>query len=123
MKTIRIVTKQSLIIIGVALTALISYAQDPLAPPPEGEGHRPRGFHILPPHAEKQLNLTADQRKQLDELESEVKSKIETILTPDQLEKLKQMRPPKHKEGPEGGKLEGNQDGKPVCSPQTTGTH
>jgi hypothetical protein len=40
------------------------------------------------------LNLTADQKKQLADLEAEVKAKVEKILTPEQLEKLKQMRPP-----------------------------
>ena len=41
-----------------------------------------------------QLNLTADQQKQLAALEAEVKAKLEKILTAEQLQQLKQMRPP-----------------------------
>jgi len=124
MKIDEIVKKQLLIIV---LTALVSYAQDPGSPPPDGGGEgrggpRHGGFHILPPHAEMQLNLTADQRKQLDALEAEVKSKIESILTHEQLEKLKQMRPPKRKDGPGEGKPESDQGGKASCPPTTSGT-
>ena len=63
-------------------------------PPTGGPGRAPGGPHILPPRAEAQLNLTADQLKQITELEAEVKTKIEKILTAEQLQKLKQMRPP-----------------------------
>ena len=71
---------------------------------PRGEGHRHGGPHLLPPHAAEKLNLTDDQKQQLRALEAEVKSKIESILTPAQLEQLKQMRP-QHPEGraPENG--------------------
>ncbi len=54
----------------------------------------PRGFHLLPPRAEQRLNLTDDQKKQIAALEAETKAKLEKILTPDQMEKLKNMRPP-----------------------------
>ena len=64
-------------------------------------GHR--GFHLLPPRAQEQLNLTADQQKQVAALEAEVKAKLEKILTPEQLTQLKQMRPPPRQGGPGGG--------------------
>ena len=123
MKTSKI--KQSLVILAVALTAGITYAQNPGPPPQEGPDteHRHR-FHILPPHDEMQLNLTADQKKKLEELEADVKSKIESILTPDQLEKLKQMRPPHRKDGPEDGRPEGGQGGAKSSGPaKTTGSN
>ena len=70
----------------------------------------PGGFHILPPRAQEQLKLTADQQQQVAALEAEVKAKLETILTPEQVQKLKQMRPPQPPggAGPEGA---GNQRG------------
>ena len=53
----------------------------PLPPPPGGPG-----FHVLPRGAREKLNLNAEQQKQLADLETEVKAKIEKILTPEQLE-------------------------------------
>jgi hypothetical protein len=38
--------------------------------------------------------LTADQQKQVAALEAEVKAKLEKVLTPEQLQQMKQMRPP-----------------------------
>lgn len=68
---------------------------------PGGPGG-PGGFRLLPPRAREQLNLTADQLKQVAALEAEVKAKLEKILTPEQLEQLKQMRPPQRQGGPGG---------------------
>ena len=50
-------------------------------------------MHLLPRGAEKTLNLTAAQSQQLKDLESDVKAKVEKILTPEQLTQLKSMRP------------------------------
>jgi hypothetical protein len=61
---------------------------------PGGAGPR-GGFHLLPPRALEQLNLTADQQKQVTELETELKAKLEKILTAEQLQQLKQMRGPR----------------------------
>lgn len=58
-----------------------------------GPGHPHGGPHLLPPHAAETLDLTVEQKQQLKELEAEVKSKIESILTSAQMEQLKQMRP------------------------------
>ena len=54
------------------------------------------------------LNLTEDQQKQIVALEAEVKAKLEKILTPEQLQQLKQMRPPGRPGGPGG---QGGPDG------------
>ena len=102
--------KKSAIILALALgvSAWSVTAQEQGGPPPSGQpppGHEggpggpggpggQRGFHLLPPPVQAQLNLTADQQKQLAALEAEVKAKLEKILTPEQMEKLKQMRPP-----------------------------
>ena len=100
--------KKSAIILALALgvSAWSLTAQDQAAPPspggpplseagqPGGPGHGPGGFHVLPPRAMEQLNLTDDQKKQVAALEAEVKTKMEAILTPEQLAQLKQMRPP-----------------------------
>jgi len=94
--------KTKVIILALALgasTCLLT-AQDG-NPPPEGK-RPPGGFHVLPPRAQEQLSLTADQQKQISDLEAEVKAKIEKILTPEQLEQLKKMRPP-HPPGPPPG--------------------
>src|ERR1019366_2198651 len=68
---------------------------------PDGPGGQ-GGFHLLPPRAMEQLNLTEDQQKQVAALEAEVKAKLEKILTADQLKQLKEMRPPGRPGGPGG---------------------
>ncbi len=67
-------------------------------PPPPGQGGG-GGIHLLPRGAKEKLKLTDDQQKQISDLEADVKTKMEKILTPEQLEQLKQMRP----QGPGGG--------------------
>ena len=53
----------------------------------------PGGIHLLPPRAQEELKLTEEQKKQLIALEAETKAKLENILTPEQLEQMKHMRP------------------------------
>ncbi len=67
---------------------------DPNAPPP--------GFHLFPREVAEKLKLTADQRKQLDELAKETKEKIDKILTAEQKKILEESRPPHHEGGPGG---------------------
>lgn len=81
-------------------------AQDSHSSTPAGPGSPGRpphgGPHILPPRAAEILNLTAEQKQQLKALEDEVRTRIQGILTPSQLEQFRQMRPPRHgkKDGP-----------------------
>jgi len=120
--------KIKIILLALALgvsTCLLT-AQDP-SPSPSGQrphgregGPRQGGFHVLPPRALQQLNLTADQQKQVADLEAEVKAKIEQILTPEQLEQLKQMRPPQRLGGPGGNRP--NENGTCPGGPQSSGT-
>ena len=94
----------AIIALALAVGTLTIRAQETNNPPPAGgPGRGPGGFHILPPRAQEQLNLTADQQKQLKDLEAEIKGKIETILTPAQMDQLKQMRPPRFRGAPNGG--------------------
>jgi len=116
--------KKSAIILALALgvSAWSLTAQDQGGPPPAGDspplgagaqggpGRPPGGFHLLPPRAQEQLNLTDDQKKQVAALEAEVKAKLEAILTPEQLKQLKEMRPPGRPGGP-GGHGPGGQGG------------
>ena len=74
---------------------------------PGGQG----GFHLLPPFAMERLNLAAGQQKQIADLETEAKSKLEKILTPEQMERLHQMRPPPVEGGPGGASAPGNAGG------------
>lgn len=76
---------------------------------PGGQG----GFHLLPPRAMEQLNLTAEQQKKLTALEAELKAKLEKILTPEQMQQLKQMRPPQRQGGPGGPGGQGGFGGGP----------
>jgi len=105
--------KNKVLLLALALSASTSLllAQDATPPadgqqPPPGE-HGPRGprgwVHVLPPGADLRLNLTDDQKKQIADLESDVKTKLEKILTPEQLAKLKKMHPPRGQGGGPGG--------------------
>jgi hypothetical protein len=103
------------LVVALGALALAANAQDNNNPPNDGPppgapaqrgpgvaGQRPQpGFHLLPPRAQDQLNLTDDQKKQIAALEAETKAKLEKILTPDQLAQLKNMRPPM--QGGQGG--------------------
>ena len=79
-------------------------------PPREGQGGDaargpggPGGIRLLPPRAQEQLYLTADQQKQVADLEAEAQAKIEKILTPEQQQQLKQLRPQQPPVGNQGG--------------------
>lgn len=83
-----------------SVTAQDGQKPQPPPPPPGGGG----GIHVLPRGAEDALNLTEAQRQQLKDLEAEMKAKVEKILTPEQFEQLKTLRPqPPKQGGPEKG--------------------
>jgi hypothetical protein len=73
------------------------------APPQDAPPPRPGGFHLLPPHAAEKLKFTADQRKELTDLEGEVRAKLDKILTSEQKQQLEQMRPPPPRRDAPGG--------------------
>jgi spore coat protein H len=65
---------------------------------PGGFGGFPQPGQILPPPLQDMLQLTSDQKKQLETLQKEVDAKLEKLLTDDQKKQLKAMR-----EGPGRG--------------------
>jgi hypothetical protein len=64
---------------------------DPDRKGPKGKGP-PRPGQILPIFVQDQLNLSDDQRKQLDTLQKEVDTRLGKILTDDQRAQLKEMQ-------------------------------
>jgi hypothetical protein len=70
--------------------------------PPPGPGGAPQGFQILPPFLRDVLNLTAEQKKQLDEFQKEAGGKLDQILTADQKKQLKEMQGGFGRGGPGG---------------------
>jgi outer membrane protein assembly factor BamB len=71
-------------------------------------GPLPTG-QILSPFLQEQLNLTAEQKKQLGELQKEVDGKVDKILTDEQKKQLKEMR----EGGGRGGRASGRFGGLP----------
>src|SRR5437879_617309 len=61
---------------------------------PRGRGGPPQGFHLLPPFAMEQLELSDDQKQQIATLEKETREKLNKILSADQQKKLDELRPP-----------------------------
>jgi hypothetical protein len=120
--------------VGLAAAPLMRGADGPKdEPPPQGQGgpggggqggpggggpggpggqQGPRGgLHVIPPFAMEQLNLTDDQKKQIDDLEKETKDKLSKILTAEQQKALEEMRPPGR--GGQGGRGQGGGRGGP----------
>jgi hypothetical protein len=60
---------------------------------PGGFGGPPRPGQILPPFLQEELKLTADQKKQIALLQKEVDEKLDKVLTAEQRQQLKEMRP------------------------------
>jgi hypothetical protein len=57
-------------------------------------GGPPRPGQVLPSFVQERLNLTADQKRQVRELQDYVDGKLAKILTAEQKKQLKEMRPP-----------------------------
>lgn len=65
---------------------------------PGGQGG-PQPGQVLPPFLQEQLDLTDAQRRELQELQKDVDARLAKILTPQQLQQLRQMG----RRGPGGG--------------------
>ena len=94
----------------IGICALTAFSQPPEGKgPPGGPGGKrggPPGFElgkVLPPFVREELDLTADQEKQIAALEAEVKQKLDKILTADQKKKIANARPPMGGPGGPGG--------------------
>jgi hypothetical protein len=59
---------------------------------PGGFGGPPQPGQIMPPFVQERLNLTADQKKQLADLQKEVDGKLAKILTDEQKKQLQEMQ-------------------------------
>ena len=68
-----------------------------------GPGGMPQPGQVLPDRMRGMLNLTAEQRTQLDELQKEVDAKLAKILTDDQKKQLEQLRQRGPRQGGGGG--------------------
>ena len=81
-------------------------------PPPGGPGAPPRPGQVLPPFIQNELKLSDSQRLQLQELQKDVDSRLEKILTPAQRQQLQQVgrRGPGGHDG--GGPPENNESGR-----------
>ena len=114
-------TKLALLALALGASTCILSAQD--GPPPSGNQPppprqggpggpgAPGGFHLLPPGAQQQLQLTDGQKAQIAALENETRAKLEKILTPEQMAQLKTMRPPMRQGGPGGPPMRGGPNG------------
>ena len=75
-------------------------------PPGDRKGPPPQWnpVHLFPPDIRESLNLTNQQEKQIDDLEKEVRGKVDKILTAQQRKILSQARPrgPGGPGGPDG---------------------
>lgn len=79
---------------------------------PGGFGGPPQPGQVLPARLQETLKLTEDQKKQIADIQKEVDSKLEKILTEDQKKQLKEMRDrgpggPGGRGGPPGGNPQG----------------
>jgi hypothetical protein len=70
-----------------------------------GFGPPPKGFQLLPPFLRDALELTADQNKQLDEVQKAVEGKLDQILKDEQKNQFKEMQggPKGFDKGSKGG--------------------
>lgn len=66
-------------------------------PPPEWNP-----VHLFPPDVRDSLNLTEEQEKQIDDLEKEVRGRVDKILTAQQRRILSEARPRRGPGGPDG---------------------
>ncbi len=89
--------------------------------PPDGGpgagGPGAGGPHVLPPFAREHLQLTDEQNKQIDALEADVRSKLHSILTPEQLARIAEMHPRGPQGPPGGGPPPGRRPGRPGGPP------
>ncbi|HEY1860829.1 MAG TPA: hypothetical protein VGG61_10770, partial [Gemmataceae bacterium] len=69
---------------------------------PGGPGGAPQPGQVLPPFLQDSLKLTADQKKQVEDLQKDVDSRLAKILTDDQKKQLKEMRDRGPDRGPGG---------------------
>jgi hypothetical protein len=76
-----------------------------------GFGGPPQPGQVLPPFLRETLNLTAEQQKQVEELQKDVDARLDKILTDEQKQRLREMRGRGGRPGFEGGRPGGGRPG------------
>jgi hypothetical protein len=116
-----------MVFLGGAAMFVLSQAPEGGFGKKKGKDGKGPGFKVgklFPPHIREAVDLTEEQRKKVDELEDEVREKLEKILTVDQFHRAESMGPPPEgRDGPppridEGGPPRGKGDGRPRPEPQ-----
>jgi hypothetical protein len=74
---------------------------------PGGPGGPPQPGQVMPPFLQDSLKLTAEQKKQLEELQKDVDGRLAKILTDEQKKQIKEMRD-RGPGGPPGGRGPGD---------------
>ena len=59
----------------------------------------PGGVQMPPMRAHEQLKLSDEQKEQIEAIHAEMKARLDEVLTPEQLEQMKNMRPPMRQGG------------------------
>jgi Spy/CpxP family protein refolding chaperone len=92
---------------------------------PGGFGGPPQPGQILPPFIQERLELTAEQKQQLEDLQKEVDARLGKILTAEQKKQLQEMRQGFGRGGPggrgPGGPPPGGEGGRPRRSDEKKG--
>lgn len=96
------------VLCSLSVLLLVSAAQ---SQPPEGRGGPPRYQlgQIFPPPLQAELKLTPDQEKELKAIQSELKARLDKLLTEEQKKTAENFRP-RRPGGPEGA---GDKDAQP----------
>ena len=100
-------------LLGLWLVIGLGLAGSAGSQPPQGKkgdsGKMP--IHVIPPFAVDELQLTPAQERQIQELERDLRTKVMRILTPEQLRKLRDVRPPHERGGAMGDDKKGGKGG------------
>jgi Spy/CpxP family protein refolding chaperone len=122
MRRLHLLVLSLVAVIALSLAMKNAGAQPPDGPQPQdggqqGQNDRPQGdrppggFHLIPRFAEEKLELSDDQKEQIKQLEAEVKTKLEAILTPEQMKTLETACPPRPNNNGGGQGGQGGQGG------------
>jgi hypothetical protein len=102
------------VLLGTMAFAAVAmfFTSQAVSQPPGGKDDKggPKGpprfelGQIFPPPLLEELKMTADQEKELDAIRVELKTKLEKLLTPEQMKKVANFRPrgPGGPDGPDG---------------------
>lgn len=88
------IRSRSIAALGLVLLAWTAAAQPPIGGPPGKKGFKgPPPGTVLPPPLRRDLRLTPEQERRIDDLERDVKARLRDILTPEQRDFLERLGP------------------------------